>query len=85
MSKNIKNEMKRSLKVLKRKTLESVLKLRVNENKQTEYTKKLMKEISVGKCMEVGDKCNSMIRTKREDWAWWNMQCGNWIPSQWHE
>ena len=44
-------------------------KLRVNENKQTEYTKELMKEISVGKCIEAGDKCNSMIKTIGEDQA----------------
>jgi len=31
-----------------------VQKLGVNENKWTEYTKKLMKEITVGKCMEEG-------------------------------
>ena len=35
--------MKRSLK-FEKKTLKSVRKLRVNENKWTEYTKKLMKE-----------------------------------------
>jgi len=28
-----------------------------------------MKEISVGKCMEAGDKCNSMIRTMEENQA----------------
>jgi len=47
--------------------------LRVNENKQTEYTKELVKEIPVGKCIEAGNKCNSIIRTMGEDWAWWNM------------
>jgi len=31
-----------------KETLKSVQKLRVNENKWTEYTKKLMKEIPVG-------------------------------------
>ena len=41
----------------------------VNENKQTEYTKKLMKEIPIEKCAKAGDKCNSMIRTKGVDWA----------------
>jgi len=50
-----------------------VLKLEVNENKQTEYTKELIKENPIGKCVEAGDKCNSMIRTVGEDWAWWNM------------
>ena len=45
-------------------------KLRVNENKWTEYTKKLMKENPHWKCMEAGDKCNSVIRTMEEDWAW---------------
>jgi len=58
-----------------------MLKLGVNENKQTEYTKELMKEIHLGKCIEAGDKCNSMIRTKGVDRAWWDMQCGNQLPS----
>ena len=40
--------MKRSLKVFEKKTLKSVQKLRVNKNKQTEYTKKLVKRIPVG-------------------------------------
>jgi len=31
-------------------------KLGVNENKQTKYTKELMKEISIGKYTEAGDK-----------------------------
>jgi len=31
-----------------KETLKSAWKLRVNENKQTEYTKKLMKEIPIG-------------------------------------
>ena len=44
-----------------------MLKLEVNKNKWTEYTKELMKEISIGKCTEAGDKCNSVIRTKEED------------------
>jgi len=44
-----------------------------------------MKEIPVGKCAEAGDKCNSVIRTVGEDWAWQDMQYGNWLPSQWHE
>jgi len=47
-----------------------MLKLGVNENKQTEYTKELMKEISIGKCIEIEDNCNSMIRIKGVDWAW---------------
>jgi len=50
-----------------------VLKLRVNENKQIEYTKKLVKKIPVGKYTETEDKCNSMIRTIGEDQAWWDM------------
>ena len=37
--------MKRSLKFWE-KTLKSTQKLRINENKQTEYTKKLIKENS---------------------------------------
>ena len=61
--------MKRSLKVLK-ETPKSVLKLEVN--KQTEYTKELMKKIPIGKCMEAGNKCNSVIRTIGEDQAYWN-------------
>ena len=61
--------MKISLKVLK-ETPKSVLKLEVN--KQTEYTKKLMKKIPIGKCMEAGNKCNSVIRTIGEDQAYWN-------------
>jgi len=62
-----------------------VLKLGINENKQTEYTKKLVKEIFVGKYAEAEDKCNSVIRTIGKDRAWWDMRCGNWIPSQWNE
>jgi len=50
-----------------------MLKLEVNENKQTEYTKKLIKEISIGKCIEVGDKCNSVIRIVGEDQTWQDM------------
>jgi len=46
---------------------------RVNENKWTEYTKELMKEIPVEKCTEAGDKYNSIIRTVEEDWVWQNM------------
>ena len=45
-------------------------KLRVNENKWTEYTKEFMKEISIRKCVEARDKCNSIIRTIGENWAW---------------
>jgi len=48
-------------------------KLRVNENKQTEYTKKLMKENLPWKCMEAGNKYNSVIRTMGEDQAWQDM------------
>ena len=43
--------------------LKSVQKLELNKNKQTKYTKKLIKEIPISKCVEVGDKWNSMIRT----------------------
>jgi len=50
-----------------KKTPKSVQKLRVNENKWTEYTKKLMKENPLWKCAEAGDKCSSMIRTMGED------------------
>jgi len=46
-----------------------MLKLGVNENKWTEYTRELMKGISIGKCIEVGDKCNSVIRTVGENQA----------------
>jgi len=53
--------------------LKSVQKLRVNENKWTEYTKKLMKENPLWECMEAGDKCNSVFRTMGEDQAWQDM------------
>ena len=43
-----------------------------------------MKEIPIRKCMEAGDKCNSIIKTKGVDQAWWNMKYGNQIPSWWH-
>ena len=46
--------MKRSLKVFEKKTLKSAWKLRVNENKQTEYAKKLMKGIPVGSVWRQG-------------------------------
>ena len=42
-------------------------KLEFNENKWTEYTKELMKEIPIMKYMEAGDKYNSMIKTKGVD------------------
>ena len=58
--------MKRSLKILKRNP-KTYAKARINKNKQTEYTKKLIKEIPIRKCVEIEDKCNSMIRTKREN------------------
>jgi len=45
----------------------SVQKLRVNENKQTEYTKKLMKENPHWKYAETGDNYNSVFRTMGED------------------
>jgi len=32
-----------------------------------------VKKIPVGKCVEAGDKCNSMIRTMEEDQAWQDM------------
>jgi len=44
--------------------------LKLGINKQTEYTKKLIKEIPFGKCAEIEDKCNSMIRTMGENQAW---------------
>jgi len=50
-----------------------VRKLRVNENKQTEYTKKLMKENLCWEYMEAGDKCSSMIRTMGGGQAWQDM------------
>jgi len=58
---------------LRRKTPKSAQKLRVNENKWTEYTKKLMKENPLWECMEAGDKCNSVFRTMGEDQAWRDM------------
>jgi len=36
-------------------------------NKQTEYTKELMREIPIGKCVEAGDKCNRIIRIMGEN------------------
>ena len=54
----------------------------VNKNKQTEYTKELIKGIPVGKCMKAEGKYNSIIRTVGEDRVWQNMRCGNWILSQ---
>ena len=65
--------------------MKSTLKLEVNKNKQTEYTKELIKKIPIGKCAETGVKCNSVIRIKRKDQAWQDMQCENQIPSQQHE
>jgi len=53
-----------------KETPKSAWKLRVNENKWTEYTQKLMKENSHWKYTEAGDKCNSMFRTMGEDKAW---------------
>jgi len=50
-----------------------VRKLRVNEIKQTEYTKKLMKENPLLERVEAGDKCNSVFRTMGEDQAWQDM------------
>jgi len=64
--------MKKSLKFLK-ETPKSMQKLRVNKNKQTEYTKKLMKGNPHWKCVETEDNCNSMFRTMGEDWAWQDM------------
>ena len=49
----------------------------VNENKQIEYTKELMKKIHIGRCIEVRNKYNSVIRTKGVNWACWDIQCGN--------
>jgi len=53
-----------------KETPKSAWKLRVNENKWTEYTQKLMKENPHWKYAEAGDKCNSMFRTMGEDKAW---------------
>jgi len=50
-----------------------VQKLKVNENKQTEYTKELVKKNPCWECVEAGDKCNSMIRTMGENQAWRDM------------
>jgi len=84
VSKKNKKKMKKSLKFWE-ETLKNVRKLRVNENKWTEYTKKLIKENPYWKCAEIGDNCNSMFRTMGEDWVWWDMQYGNQIPSWRHE
>jgi len=59
--------------------------MRVNEIKQTEYTKELMKEIPIRKCAEAGNKCNGVIRTVGENQAWQDMRYGNRILSWWHE
>ena len=64
-----------------KETSKSAQKLGIHENKQTEYTKKLMKEILIRKCTEVGNKYNSMIRTIGKDQAWQDMQHENQIPS----
>jgi len=58
-----------------------MLKLKVNEIKWTEYTKKLIKEIPIRKCAEIGDKYNNIIRTVEENQAWQNMQYRNQLPS----
>jgi len=47
--------------------------------------KKLMKENPHYKCTEPENKYNSMFRIIGEDRAWWDMWCGNLIPSPWHE
>ena len=39
----------------------------INENKLIKYTKKLIKEITVGKYLEAGDKYYNMIRTIEVD------------------
>ena len=57
--------------------LKSTQKLRVNESKQIEYTKKIVKEISVGKYLEAGDKYNSIIKIMGEDWTWQDIRHGN--------
>ena len=48
--------MKKSLKVFWKEILKSVWKLRVNKNKQTEYTKELVKEIPAGNTWRQGTK-----------------------------
>jgi len=58
--------MKISLKVLKRNP-KKCAKARVNENKQIEYTKELMKKIPIGKCSEAENKYHSVIRTMEVD------------------
>ena len=58
--------MKISLKVLKRNP-KKYAEAGVNENKWTKYTKELIKEIPVGKCLEAGDKYHNMIRTMKVD------------------
>ena len=77
--------MKRSLK-FEKKTLKSARKLRVNE-----ISGQNILEINEGKKIPVRNawrqrkRCNSMIRTMREDQAWWDKQYGNLIPSPWYE
>jgi len=50
-----------------KETLKIVWKLRVNENKWTEYTKKLMKKNPHWKYAETENNCNSVFRTMGED------------------
>ena len=58
--------MKISLKVLK-KNPKKYAEAGINENKLIKYTKKLIKEITVGKYLEAGDKYYNMIRTIEVD------------------
>ena len=58
--------MKISLKVLK-KNPKKYAEAGINENKLIKYTKKLIKEITVGKYLEAGDKYYNMIRIMEVD------------------
>ena len=57
--------------------------MRLTKKKWIKYTNRII-TIPIRKCTEVGDECNSIIKTIGVDQAWWDMQYGNWIPSWWH-
>ena len=54
MSKEIKKIKSKEVWKFWKETLKSTWKLRVNENKQTEYTKELVKEIPIGNVQRQG-------------------------------
>ena len=52
----------------------------LTKKKWVKYTNRII-TISIGKCIETENKCNSIIKTIGVDQAWWDIQYGNWIPS----